>query len=415
MVTRRALEGAHVAPSTGRARWSLPLNAALRLFLVLLFSFSSPVFAVKVIKKGTGPYYKIPFKAKWVSKIKKGKLFRYKRKEFASPRIYKDRLFVGSDNGFFYALRQKSGHKLWRFKASGPIHSIPVFDDDVVYFGDTKGVLYALTIKDGKELWRFDQTGSEILAAPAVSGDLVYFSTLEGKLFALSRQSGEKIWEASHPLNLRKGFTIRNHSGPLIHDGVIYIGFADGLLAAYRENDGLPLWEKNLATGEGPFFDVDMVPLIDEGRLYAASFQGELICLDLAGKKTAKKSAEPKGVPPKILWQQQIGSGVSFAVQGETIFVSGSNGTLYALNKATGVKVWEKQVGEGALSAPVVSQSTVIVASTEKQVYFVNTANGDIKAGRFAKKGVFSDPVVAGDIVYYLSNGGRFYALKIVY
>ncbi|MDO8462480.1 MAG: PQQ-binding-like beta-propeller repeat protein [Deltaproteobacteria bacterium] len=379
------------------------------IFIFIFLLFAPFADAVKIIKKGSGPVYKIPFRPKWVSMIKKGKLFKYQRKEFASPRVYRDLIFVGADSHYFYCLKSKNGHKLWRFEAKGAVHSVPSFSEETVFFGDNKGIFYALDIKTGNERWRFNDAGSEILAPAAIHENTIYLTTLEGKLIALDLHSGQKNWELTHALQSKKGFTIRNHSGPVLFQGAVIVGFADGVLAAYSEKEGNPLWEKDLAAGEGSFRDVDMTPLIEENRLYAAGFQGDLFCLELTPKKSSNSTV------PKVLWQQKIGSDVGFAIQDDVLYVSGSDGILYALNKMSGVKVWEKKIGRGGLSAPAVLKSTVVVATTDKEVFFVNTLNGDIKIGRFAKKGVFGDPTIDGDRVYYLSNGGRLYSLKIVY
>jgi hypothetical protein len=52
---------------------------------------------------------KLPYRPRWVTVLKKKGLFHYKRKEFSSPRILGDRVYVGSDAGFFYAIGKKNG------------------------------------------------------------------------------------------------------------------------------------------------------------------------------------------------------------------------------------------------------------------------------------------------------------------
>src|SRR5262249_14203791 len=113
---------------------------------------------------------KIPYSPQWVSALKKGAFFKYKRKEYSSPRGAGDLVFVGDDGGFFYAMKKKNGAKVWRFKTTGPVNSAPAFWNDRVIFGDDDGHLYALSMADGKEIWRAE-LDSEILSAPAVGGN----------------------------------------------------------------------------------------------------------------------------------------------------------------------------------------------------------------------------------------------------
>ncbi len=97
-----------------------------------------------------------------------------------APAAWRDRLFVGSDDGQLYCLRAKDGAALWRFRAvpSGrsvlgngqwislwPIRGGPVVHDDRVYFAAGvwafEGVfVYALDAASGDVVWMNDRTGS---------------------------------------------------------------------------------------------------------------------------------------------------------------------------------------------------------------------------------------------------------------
>ncbi len=351
-----------------------------------------------------GPIYGIPFKPKWVSRVKKGKIIKYKRREFSSPVVSGDRVFVGADSGYFYAMTLEKGKKKWRFKASGPINSTPAVAEGKVFFGDDDGQFYALDTESGELIWtrRFR---APVMAAPLPVGGRLYGVTLIGTVFALDPGTGSLVW--THPAQVRRQeMTLYGHSAPAYdvvgRQGRLYIGLADGRLLALSAADGRRLWEKSLATGRARLTDIDMSPVSDGNHLYVATFAGDLFCL-------RKQDGQ-------VVWQVAIGSGAGFAVSKENIYLSGSEGVLHALNKLTGEKVWTRDLGKGALSKPVLYKNLIAVASTERSILFVDARNGHFVMQRFARKDISSDPILAGadgNLLVYLSNGGRLYALAL--
>lgn len=368
---------------------------------ILLLGILSNLWGPLVLASSQTPtrHYDIPFKAKWVTRLKKGKIFKYKRIENSSPKVRGDGLFVGTDSGRFYALNLKNGHKRWKFSSDGSIDSAAAFDEKALYFGDSKGVFYALDIESGELLWRHEKAGSEILSAPAVSEGRIYLTSLEGRLMALDSLSGSVLWQKDYPVPLGQKFSIRLHSTPVISGKNILVGFSDGALRAFNKVSGVLEWEKNLASPHARFLDVDMPVLVDKaGLIYAASFSGFLYCLNQQGAE---------------IWKKDIGSGVHLLLEGTRLFMSGSNGVLYALDAKTGATLWERKLETGALTAPSLFHSTLVVGTSEKLIYFIHTASGDIMARRFTKKGISGDPVIHGNRLYYLSDGGLLYCLEL--
>lgn len=366
-------------------------------------SFSMPAYAWKNVSPKKREE-EIPYRPQWVTVLKKGKLFKYKRKEASSPKVFKDFVFVGSDGGYFYALKKKNGHKLWRFKTSGSVNSTPAFRDDSdggrVFFGDDDGILYALSIATGQLAWKAE-IGSEILTPPAISGNRVFVTAVEGEVAALDAGDGRVIWSTAHK---QDGFhmSVRGNSPPVIDEkgDRLYVGFADGTLSCLSASAGKSLWEKNFKKMIRGFDDIDSAPLSDGERLYVATFDGGIYAL--SGKNGS------------LVWSQKAGSGVAMAIQGERLYVSGSNGKVYAFNRKDGTRIWESPVGKGALTAPLVYQDLIAVGLSDETMNFLDTEDGHVIARRFARKGVYSDPVFDGDRIYYLSNGGRIYSLRMV-
>jgi outer membrane protein assembly factor BamB len=65
-----------------------------------------------------------------------------------------DRLFVGSQDRFFYCLKTENGKRRWRFRIAGPIVGLPAVDDERVYFVALDNVLRALDRFGGSQRWK---------------------------------------------------------------------------------------------------------------------------------------------------------------------------------------------------------------------------------------------------------------------
>lgn len=127
-----------------------------------------------------------------------------------APAAWKDRLFIGGDDGFFYCLAITDGRLLWknlggpeeerllgndRMIARWPVRGGAVVEGDIVYFGagiwPTEGIhLYALNASDGEIRWKNDESGSIEMPQPHPGADAAsgissqgYFALGEKHLF----------------------------------------------------------------------------------------------------------------------------------------------------------------------------------------------------------------------------------------
>jgi outer membrane protein assembly factor BamB len=138
--------------------------------------------------------------------------------------------------------------------------------------------------------------------------------------------------------------------------------------------------------------------LVEDDRVYVATFDGGLYAL---GKQTGA-----------VVWSRPQGSGVRLLTTGDLLVVAASDGHLTAYRKKDGERVWDSPIGRGALTAPVAYKDVIAVGLSDKTMNFVDAGDGHVIARRFARKGIYSDPVVDEDRIYYLSNGGRLYSLR---
>jgi outer membrane protein assembly factor BamB len=147
-------------------------------------------------------------------------------------------------------------------------------------------------------------------------------------------------------------------------------------------------------------------PTVVENRLYVGDYCNAVSALDAA-----------TGAP---LWTVATDGKVDStpAVVGGRVFVAtGVPGhSVYAFSAVDGTTLWRYEMSSGVLSSPVVRNGVLYQSSTDGSVYAVNAATGGSvwKAQLPKVEGdLASTPVIGGDMLYVGSNDGHLYALSI--
>jgi polyvinyl alcohol dehydrogenase (cytochrome) len=143
---------------------------------------------------------------------------------YGQPAVAGGRIFVGSDNGFVYALQAATGCVEWSFEATAGVRTAISFGPiagaggarHAVYFGDLKGQVYALNADTGGQLWSVRADPHPLVrltGAPALVDGRLYvpLSSLEegpgsnpryecctfrGGVVAYDAQNGREIWRS---------------------------------------------------------------------------------------------------------------------------------------------------------------------------------------------------------------------------
>lgn len=127
-------------------------------------------------------------KRKWV--------YRAKRGINSSPVVEPTQniCFVGSFDGYMYALDANSGYTLWRFRTNGPVVSTPAMTADTVFFGSADGIVYAVNIDSGKERWQYP-VGKPVIGSPTVDGNMIYVGGTDNNFYCLDIKNGKLLWK----------------------------------------------------------------------------------------------------------------------------------------------------------------------------------------------------------------------------
>ena len=269
----------------------------------------------------------------------------YEPEEYSSPAVVDNKIYVGSADGYFYAIDLARGREIWEFSATGAVESSP-------------------TVADGREIWQF-QAGAEIISSPVVEAGAVYFSSADDKLYALRAETGEKLWHYSR--GYVKKVVRRMFTSPALSGNNIYCSFTDGYIAAIEKSSGREIWKKKVVNSTEGWVGEDagvvrFTPAADDGLIYLIDGNRFLVAMDA-------ENGEER-------WRFNVIKASEFAVGKEGIFVAGHDGSVLAIKKGSGETIWRRKVSQGIPVSAVIADKYLIVASNYKNETFFSTSTG---------------------------------------
>ncbi|MEO0092176.1 MAG: PQQ-binding-like beta-propeller repeat protein [candidate division WOR-3 bacterium] len=284
----------------------------------------------------------------------------------SSPALGQDalnrwRIFIGAQDGFFYAIDPTTGTRAWR----------------------------EATVSAGYPNYE------EVLinATPAVNQSLgkIYCGSEEGELYCVST-SGTTRWR--YPDSSYDGLTFNEYgsSAAIGADGRIFVGCDDCFLYVLRDNgssaDTIKRYSTKLEIASSPAIDA-------QGFVYVGDDSGYVTKLNSNGQ---------------LQWRRRIGISVqsSPAIAADRLYVGTEDGYLYALSTSTGTPLWQNpyQADDGIRSSPVIgTDGNIYFGCDDGQLYGV-TPNGTAVPGfpvQLSDEDISSTPAIASDgtIVVY--------------
>ncbi|WP_281633177.1 PQQ-binding-like beta-propeller repeat protein [Flavobacterium luteolum] len=390
--------------------------------------------------------------------------FKTEGKIFSSPIAQNGTVYIGSEDGYFYAVDEKSGILKWKFKTNGAVHSSASLYNDIVYFGSFDGYYYAVNAKTGKEIWRFKTKGehwySEIgmwgmkpsdllmadlwdfyLSTPVVYVDhnsaLAIFGSSDGNLYAVDAKNGSLKW------NFQTKAAI--HSTPVLEKNTVYFGGWDSVFYALDCKTGKEKWKFSTEIKTG-FTGIQASATVHDGIVYFGARDPYLFALDAeTGKVIWKYNAENSWI-------------LSTAVVKDNILYVGTSDTyaLLALDAKTGKEKYRFKGNGYIYSSPAIAGNTIYfgdftgnffdlnLLSNGKESNIIPTENRNKYAGstlknnlldfgfvtkqadlssyaenqkvmcEFYKLGsIVSSPFISNNIIFYGSADGYLYAYNL--
>ncbi|HHQ6610684.1 outer membrane protein assembly factor BamB [Morganella morganii] len=329
-----------------------------------------------------------------------------------SPAWEGSSVYAADRNGLVKALDADSGVEIWSVnlaeKTGFLSANIPAMlsggltvSGEHVYVGTERGTLIALNANDGEIAWTAN-AGGEVLSRPEVSDGLVLVHTGNGLLQAFDTASGEQRWS----LNLdTPSLSVRGESAPAVAMGAAFVGGDNGRVSAVMLGQGQIIWQQRISQTTGTteisrLNDVDMTPVVADGRVYAIAYNGNLVAMDMRSGQ--------------ILWKRDFGSVNELVLDGESLYVVDQNDNIYGLRAADGVTMWSQdKLLHRNLSVPELFNGYLVVGDGEGYLHWLDTSNGQFVAqNKLNSSGILSRPSIAGDKLMVQARDGRLYLLR---
>ena len=318
-----------------------------------------------------------------------------------TPAIFGDSVFAASNRGDLVRLNASNGKALWRVDTRAALSGGVGIGDNMVLVGTAKGSVLAYDLQ-GKPLWQA-RVSSEVLSAPQAAGEFVVVRSGDSRIFGLDARDGSRRWEYQ---TTPPPLTLRANPGVIIVENFVIAGMPAGKLVVLNLANGGLVWETIVAAPKGDnelerITDIAGPPLVEAGRVCAATFQGRAACYE------TQKGGQ--------LWARPASSVGSLATDDLSLYMSEDTGSVVALDRNTGASVWKQdKLSYRNLSAPLATKDYTVVGDFEGQVHFLKVEDGSF-AARLATDGggIAAAPKLVEDKVLVQTRRGGLYAISV--
>lgn len=330
-------------------------------------------------------------------------------------------VYVGSDNGYTYAINAVTGKLIWAHYGWNMTMSNPLVVNGRVYVSTgnayfnyantmlyvqgkrpTRGpglnTMYALDAQTGKEIWAYHFAG-EAMPTAAYEAGFLYIGTGDGHVYKLDATMGTPAWVSDI-------VSFVSMSSPVLNDKYLFVGATNpNFFYALDKKTGNVVWKATIPnlvnTGMG-----DCTPAYADG---------------LVLQEASVTTADPKNPianvllaldanTGKIVWQKRFGNGpvpnamktaTPMITEGKVFEGSPVTGDYYAFDLKTGRELWQVHLGAEVRAGAAVSNGIAYIPYKAGDIAAVRVSDGKL-LGRKHLGGAFgpSSPVIVGGTLY---------------
>ena len=187
----------------------------------------------------------------------------------------------------------------------------------------------------------------------------------------------------------------------------VYIARDDGNLISLNSDTGKLNWLSLISPRSGrndleSLRDVEMTPIIDQGVLFVGFYQGNLAAVDV--------------ITGGIIWKIPLSVHSNVNLDTSNIYVASSKGTLYSIDRYDGSINWNIVLNEDLLyTEPHIIGNKIITFSTKGDIAVIDRETGNLLhyENIIDELDFQTDIYLIDKVLYILSKNGRLNAINI--
>jgi len=333
----------------------------------------------------------------------------------AQPIVAKGRVYAMDGGSQVGAYDAATGNQIWqvdvkpRDSRGNSFGGGVAFWKDRLYVSTGYGQVLALEPASGKVIWKAS-AGAPVRSGPTVADGRIFVVTVENELVVLATDDGRRLW--SHN-GIPETAGLVGSSSPAVEGEVVVVGYSSGELFALTVENGRVLWSDNLAGASSAdavsaLADIRGRPVIDRGRVFAASHSGRMVSINL---RTGERN-----------WEQDIGSSHGPWVAGDYVYVLSTDNELVCLTRNDGKVRWvqrlpsyeDEKAKEDPIRwvGPVLGGDRLIMLSSDGWALSVSPYTGQPLGREEMPAGAFVDPVIANNTLFVLTDTAELSAYR---
>lgn len=269
---------------------------------------------------------------------------------------------IAKENIIFFVLQNGEIFKYYETKFKKIVNlersvlSPPKIYNDILYIGTASGELIAISLKEVKILWEQKVFNKPIISPPLVRDEFIVLQSPDDDLFLIDQKNGEtkKIIKND---SLSSEYKVASFSSPSFDEkeGIIFYGTQNGILNAVGI-DFKRLWKTQLKEGISSFTGT---PIIGENNVFIHLGGKYVFGID---KKTGEK-----------IWEKEIGSIGGMGTYEHEIFVISRDGIFTILDMKKGEKIREKKLNlKGINEVSISGDGKIVIGLSSGYLYIIS-------------------------------------------
>ncbi len=310
---------------------------------------------------------------------------------FLAPALAGGSVYAAGDDDL-YRIDAATGRVMWTAPVKDEVIAGVGSDGYYAAVGTAKGEVVVFSA-EGKELWR-NALASGLDMPPLVGRDLVIVHTSDTRVTAFRAKTGEQVWRYQGQVPV---LSVRAPREMMFFADGILLGDASGKLIGISLS-GKPALEAAISQPSGiteveRLNDVVGGPLVANGMLCAATYQGRLTCMSSQNGMTR--------------WSVKVDAVTGPTADARSVYVVDAKGVIHAYSQATGAEVWKNDtMGYRANRSPVPAGRFLVTGDVEGYLHLLDPQTGK-EVGRDSLSGAVAvNPVPYGDGAVFQTAGG---------